>query len=124
MSQSSLTGASATEVTLQHRICEDPSKLWERLWLWVTDRINPIVVKEVRQSLKSRQFTISFGLTLLAAISWTLFAVSIMVPRIYYVPAGLPLLTGFFCILNLPLMVIIPFGAFRSLASETEDSTF
>lgn len=125
MSQGSLLGDQAdSSAQLQHRMCDPPSKNWERIWLWVSERINPIVVKEVRQSLKSRQFTISFGLTLLAAISWTLFAVSLMVPRIYYVPAGLPLLTGFFCILTLPLMVIIPFSAFRSLAAETEDSTF
>lgn len=107
-----------------HRICQTPEKGWERLWLWATERINPIVVKEVRQSLKSKQFSISFGLTLIAAVSWTLIAVSLMVPRIYFVPAGVQLLTGFFCILQFPLMIIIPFSAFRSLTTETEDSTF
>ncbi len=107
-----------------HRICDDPTKRWEIAWLWLSERVNPIVVKEVRQSLKSRQFTISFGLTLIVAIGWTILGISVMVPRIYYMPAGLPLLAGFFSILNLPLMVIIPFGTFRSLASETDDSTF
>ncbi len=107
-----------------NRICEIPEKGWERLWLWGSERINPIVVKEVRQSLKSKQFTVSFGLTLVAAVAWTLVAVSMMVPRIYYIPGGLALLSGFFCILALPLMVIIPFSAFRSLTAETEDSTF
>ncbi len=129
MSQISLSGepprfANALEGDSPHRICQIPEKGWERLWLWGTERINPIVVKEVRQSLKSRQFSISFGLTLIAAVSWTLIAVSLMVPKIYYSPGGVQLLTGFFCILQFPLMIIIPFSAFRSLTTETEDSTF
>lgn len=129
MSQISLSGepplvGGGLEDTSAHRICQIPEKGWERLWLWATERINPIVVKEVRQSLKSRQFTIAFGLTLIAAVSWTLIAVSLMVPRIYYSPAGVQLLAGFFCILQFPLMIIIPFSAFRSLTTETEDSTF
>ncbi len=107
-----------------HRICELPERGWERLWLWASERLNPIVVKEVRQSLKSRQFSICFSLTLIAAVSWTLLAISLMVPRIYYAPGGLQLLTGFFFILAVPLMIIIPFSAFRSLTTETEDSTF
>ena len=106
------------------RMLEIPEKAWEKVWVWGSERINPIVVKEVRQSLKSKQFSISFGLTLLAAVAWTLIAISLMVPRVYYVPGGATLLTGFFVILNIPLMIIIPFSAFRSLTSETEESTF
>jgi len=129
MSQISLSGeppllSNSLEGESTHRICQIPEKGWERLWLWGTERINPIVVKEVRQSLKSRQFTIAFGLTLIAAVSWTLIAISLMVPKIYYSPGGVQLLTGFFCILQFPLMIIIPFSAFRSLTTETEDSTF
>ena len=129
MSQISLSGeppllSSTLDGDSPHRICKIPEKGWERWWLWGTERINPIVVKEVRQSLKSRQFTIAFGLTLIAAVSWTLIAISLMVPKIYYSPGGVQLLTGFFCILQFPLMIIIPFSAFRSLTTETEDSTF
>ncbi len=131
MSQVSLMGQSPLGQTpptdgedFRHRITDPPQPGWETWWLWASERINPIVVKEVRQSLKSKQFTISFGLTLIAAVSWTLIAISLMVPRIFYMPAGIPLLSGYFCILVIPLMVIIPFGAFLSLTSETEDSTF
>lgn len=108
----------------QNRICQLPNSGWERLWVWGSERINPIVIKEVRQSLKSQQFTVSFGLTLIAAVGWTFIAVSMMVPSIFYLPGGMELLTGFMCILAFPLMVIIPFGAFLSLTSETDDSTF
>ncbi len=124
MTRASLMGSATEADAIRHRMAELPEEKWERVWVWCSERINPIVVKEVRQSLKSKQFSISFGLTLIAAVSWTLIAVSLMVPRIYFVPGGTPLLIGFFCILTVPLMVIIPFSAFRSLTSETEDSTF
>lgn len=126
MSQVSLMGRQPAEPSsgLEHRMLDTPEKRWEKMWLWASERINPIVIKEVRQSLKSRQFTISFGLTLIAAVSWTLIAISLTVPRIFYMPGGVPLLAGYFCILVVPLMIIIPFSAFRSLTAETEDSTF
>ncbi|GAB5403731.1 MAG: ABC transporter permease [Aureliella sp.] len=115
---------SPSQLDASHRISEDPSERWEKAWQWCCERLNPIVIKEIRQSLKSRQFTISFGLTLVAAVGWTILAVALMVPRLYYIPGGLPLLFGFFCILAVPLLIIIPFTAFRSLTSETEDGTF
>ena len=125
MSDVSLTGGPpAMKVPVDNRICQEPTSRWEESWVWIGERLNPIVIKEVRQSLKSKQFTISFGLTLMAAVAWTLIAVSLSVPRIYYMPGGMTLLAGFFSILALPLMVIIPFSAFRSMTSETEDSTF
>jgi hypothetical protein len=125
MSQVTLSGdTSSPPTTVDNRICKEPTRDWEAWWVWGSEQLNPIVVKEVRQSLKSKQFTISFGLTLIAAVAWTLFAVSLSVPRIYFMPSGETLLAGFFSILALPLMVIIPFSAFRSMTAETEDSTF
>lgn len=91
MSQVSLMGQSPLGQTpptdgedFRHRITDPPQPGWETWWLWASERINPIVVKEVRQSLKSKQFTISFGLTLIAAVSWTLIAISLMVPHFLY----------------------------------------
>ena len=37
------------------------SKLEQKLERW-SERLNPILVKEARQALKSRQFTITFSL--------------------------------------------------------------
>ncbi|MEZ6133357.1 MAG: hypothetical protein R3C53_00465 [Pirellulaceae bacterium] len=126
MSQATLSGAPPVVAGegQENRICHMPDAGWERWWVWASERVNPIVVKEIRQSLKSKQFTLSFGLTLIVAIAWTLLAISLMVPKIFYLPGGATLLTGFFCILCVPLLVIIPFSAFRSLTAETEDSTF
>ena len=39
--------------------------------------------------------------------------------------AGRPLMmSGYYCILAFPLLVIVPFSAFRSLAAEREDGTY
>ena len=125
MSNVSLSGSSEDQSTeFQHRITELPDTLGDRIWDWFTERAGPIVVKEVRQSLKSKQFTISFGLTLLASVVWTVLAISLTVPRIYYIPGGMTLLVGFLCIMIVPLMIIIPASAIRSLIAETEDSTY
>ncbi|MEM7476885.1 MAG: hypothetical protein AAF483_18020 [Planctomycetota bacterium] len=118
----SLMGTEDTD--FEHRMLDIPERGWEGWWVALSEKVNPIVIKELRQSLKSRQFTMSFGLTLIAAVGWTLLAISLTVPRIYYAPGGPTLLAGYFIILILPLMVILPFSAFRSLSAETEESTF
>ncbi len=85
--------------------------------------MNPILVKETRQALKSRQFSITFVLMLIAVLIWTVFAVTLMVPGIYYIPSGASLLLGYFIILMVPVCVIVPMSAFRSMASELEEGT-
>ena len=97
---------------------------WEQLLLSLSDRFNPILVKEARQALKSRQFAITFALLLACAVGWALIGILVQVPRIYYQPGGKDLLFGFYLIVAVPLLVIVPFSAFRSLASEREDGTW
>ena len=48
----------------------EPESLMQRLG----DRLNPLVVKEVRQGLRSRVFWVSFGLMLLACFILSLVA--------------------------------------------------
>ncbi|MGN6546258.1 MAG: ABC transporter permease [Aureliella sp.] len=107
-----------------HRICQEPQRTWEKWWQAGSERLNPIFVKEVRQSLKSRQFEISFGLTMLAAIGWTFIFIASSVPGLYFIPGGIPLLIGYAVILLVPLLIVIPFSAFRSLTTEIEESTY
>ncbi len=89
-----------------------------------SDRLNPILVKESRQALKSRQFAVTFSFLLVLALGWTFFAVALHTPAIYYAPLGKYVLAGYFWILLFPLVVIVPFSAFRSLAMEREDGTY
>ena len=104
----------------------DPfAKGWfDRLVDLVSDELNPILVKETRQALKSRQFTISFWLVLLFAVGWSFLGITMQLPHVYYLPSGAGMLTGYYIILCVPLLLVVPFSAFRSLAMEREDGTY
>ena len=98
-------------------------KVCDRLEV-VVDRLNPIMVKETRQALKSRQFVLTFFLVLIACWVASFAVVAIIGPEVYYVAEGPQMLTYYFCILAFPLMLIVPYTAFRSLAVEQEDNTY
>ncbi|WP_164103770.1 ABC transporter permease [Candidatus Laterigemmans baculatus] len=98
----------------------------ERLDRWTErmgDWLNPILVKETRQTLKSRQFIVTFSLLLLAAWGWTAAAIAMSMPRIYYVPSGQPMLVGYYLVLAVPMLLVVPLAAHRSLAAEVDDGT-
>jgi hypothetical protein len=90
----------------------------------LSERLNPILVKEARQALKSKQFAVTFSLLLFAGWFWTILGVALWSPGIYFSAGGPYLLLGYCIILNVPLMLVVPFSAFRSLASECEQGTF
>jgi hypothetical protein len=87
------------------------------------DRLNPLVVKEVRQGLRSRVFWVSFGLMLLSCL---------IISMVAYVSAldgglssrGQGFFFAFFVCLGLVHFFIIPYSAYRSLAREREDETW
>ncbi len=109
-------------------IVESPlSGLWspiDRIVAVVGDRLNPILVKESRQALKSRQFVITFALVLIFGWAWSILGLGWLGPDAMYSNQGGGMFTGYYLILVFPLLVIVPFGAFRSLASEQEDRTY
>ena len=90
----------------------------------LSDYLNPLLVKETRQALKSRQFALVFVLLLLVCWVITFFFLSMAGPGIYYAAAGRSLLFFYFIVMIFPLVVIVPFSAFRSLASEREENTY
>ncbi len=104
-----------------------PGNAWLRrlddVTIRVGDWLNPILVKEARQALKSRQFLITFSLLLVAAWGWTATAILMLMPRIYYVPSGQTLLTGYYLVLAVPMLLVVPLAAHRSLAAEVDDGT-
>jgi ABC-type transport system involved in cytochrome c biogenesis permease component len=89
-----------------------------------SDRLNPILVKETRQALKSRQFGFTFVLLLIFCWVITIGGVALAGPGIYYSAAGAVLLKAYFWVLIFPLAVVVPFTAFRSLSSEREENTY
>ncbi|MEM1069165.1 MAG: ABC transporter permease [Planctomycetota bacterium] len=86
--------------------------------------LNPILVKEARQSLKSRQFIITFFLLLVASCSWTILGVVVNAPDVYYLPTGDSLIVGYYFVLAIPMIGMVPLAAHRSLAAEIDDDTF
>lgn len=97
---------------------------FERLLVALGDRLNPILVKETRQALKSRQFVVTFSLLLLFGWIWSLLGVASVGQGIYYGSYGPTLFVGYLIILAFPLLVVVPYSAFRSLAAEQEERTY
>jgi ABC-type transport system involved in cytochrome c biogenesis permease component len=100
-------------------------------WHWLdstlvglSERLNPILVKETRQALKSRQFIFSFALVLIACWGWSIAGAAIIGPSISYRASGPELFIGYYFILAFPLAVIVPYSAYRSLSSENEENTY
>jgi hypothetical protein len=87
------------------------------------DRFNPIVVKEVRQALKSRQFVLTFLLLLLAAWAGSIFGVSYLGESIDYGSSALMFYAGFLFALCAATLVIVPFSTFRSIVEERTETT-
>ncbi len=114
------SGASEIPSSRTERIRNALDDWFDRASEW----LNPILIKEARQAFKSRQFLVTFTLLLTCSWVWSMFALAIRSPGIFYVPGGKFLLAGYLTILIFPLTIIIPFSAFRSLAAEREDGTY
>jgi len=87
------------------------------------DAINPILVKETRQSLKSRQFVVTFSLILFAALAWTIAGSLSLMPGIYTTPSAPRMMIGYYLVLALPMLLVVPLAAYRSLEGEIDDGT-
>ena len=87
------------------------------------DSVNPILVKETRQALKSRQFLVTFSLLLVASLGWTVVGSLMQMPQIYTTPGAAPLLIGYYVVLAVPMLLVVPLAAYRSLEGEIDDGT-
>ncbi len=99
---------------------------WQRVDHWcerVGDSLNPILVKETRQALKSRQFVMTFSVLLIAALAWTVVGSLSLMPQIYTSPSAPRLLIGYYVVLAIPMLMVVPLAAYRSLEGEIDDGT-
>ena len=100
---------------------------WDRIeetLLAFVEHLNPILVKEARQALKSRQFIATFFLTLLACWIASLSVILVFKAEVFYVAAGDQVL-GWYCgILAFSLFLVVPYSAYRSITTEQEDNTY
>ncbi len=125
------TLAAAAEAAQEAAADLAPVQGWARVWQFiesrliaVTERANPILVKETRQALKSKQFVVTFLVVLAACWIVSFAGVAMIGPQIYYAATGPEMLVAYYAILAFPLAVIVPYTAFRSLAAEQEENTY
>lgn len=100
----------------------EPVAWYDRWAAWLADHSSPILIKECRQALKSRQFLWTFLLLLLAVVGWSFWGLSATIGQ-NSEEAGPIMLLGYLVILAVPLFLVVPFATFRSLASELEAET-
>ncbi|OJH42571.1 ABC transporter permease [Cystobacter ferrugineus] len=99
---------------------EAPRAWWLARW---GERLNPLVVKEVRQGLRSRVFWLSFGLMLLACFIISLAAYVATLENSLR-PQGRTYFLAFFFCLGVVHFFLLPYGAYRSLSREREEETW
>ncbi len=136
MNQDAMIGSSLAvsslgpvEETSHHALAldSDGEGFWnrfDRLTIAVADRLNPILIKETRESLKSRQFLITFFLLLALTLLWTCLGIIFNAPEVYYLPTGASLLSGYYFLLAVPIFGLVPLIALRSLSGEIDNDTF
>ena len=89
-----------------------------------TDRFNPVLVKEVRQALRSRGFTASFLLTLGGCWCLSLALVGMEGDALQQGDSGPEFFRAYLFALLIPLCFIVPMGLFGSVIAEFRDQTF
>jgi hypothetical protein len=103
-----------------------PVSRWHHARDWLLDCFSSIMVKEARQALKSYQFFITYTIVIASVAVWTLlmfFSETTGNVRPDWEKLSENLFYGYCMILGVPLCLIVPFSAFRSLAREYEDGT-
>jgi hypothetical protein len=89
----------------------------------LSDYCNAIVVKEVRQALKSRQFVGTFLLLLLVAWGGSIYGVSVEGDSIEYGSSAEGFFTRFFWVLCVASLIIAPYATYRSIVEERAENT-
>ena len=93
---------------------------WERGADW----LNAILIKEARQALKSRQFVLTFLMLLLAAWAVSAFGLALSGAEAEYGNLGRWFFFAFYFVLAVATILIVPFGAYRSLLAERDLNTY
>lgn len=99
----------------------------EKTAQWIergSDLANPILVRETRQALKSRQFVATFMLLLGAAWMVSSFFMLWSGDALEYGAIAMELFLVYYVVLAFAIFVIVPFGAYRSLLNENDLNTF
>lgn len=88
-----------------------------------SDWFNPILVKENRQSLKSRQFVVTFMLLLLVSWIITVGVTWLQYDQMEYGRVGPTFVIAYYWVLGVAVFIVVPYGAYRSLMAERDENT-
>lgn len=105
-----------------HRLVDPPAGRIDRWIAGIADWNSPVLIKEIRQALKSRAFLITYMLLLVAAVGWSVIGLLTAVTSDLENMGGM-MLVGYLCILGFPLVIVVPLTAYRSLCREFEEDT-
>lgn len=99
---------------------------FERFDIWLekqSDRLNPVLVKETRQAMKSRHFLLAFLLMLL--LSWGFLAFVFMAygEQLQWNNAGPAIFRFLYFFLNFCLFMFVPYSVFANMRSEFDRGT-
>jgi len=87
------------------------------------DRINPVLVKEIRQALRGRYFKITFAFTLVAATLIGLFVILAQVAE-GSSGSGRNFFLAIYACLAVAVLGFVPLSAFLSMGAEWEEGTY
>jgi len=90
----------------------------------LSDWMNPILVKETRQALKSRSFVATFMLLLVASWLICIFGVMVLGINLQFGSPSRDFFQAFFVVLSAAVLVVIPYSAYRSLLTEQDAETY
>lgn len=99
----------------------EPGKL--DLFARAGDWLNPILIKEARQALKSRQFIVTFLLMLIASWLISVFGTLAAGDSLEFGSAGRGFFVFYYIVLALAIFAVVPYTAYRSLLSERDQTT-
>ena len=87
------------------------------------DWLNPILIKETRQALKSRQFIVTFLLMLIASWLISVFGVLGAGESLEFGSAGRAFFVLYYDVLALAIFAVVPYTAYRGLLNERDQTT-
>ena len=115
----------STTTPVDFRVVRNPSGKIDRTLDWLSGLLSPILIKEARQAIKSRQLAITLTLLFLAVLVWSITcAVNARVGATSEAEQSSVTILGFALSLALPLFVVVPFWAFSSMSNEIDEATY
>jgi len=86
--------------------------------------LNPVLVKEVRQALRGKQFKGAFGFTIVISLIVAIWVVLNNADSSAWQPVGPDFLTGVWSCLTIAVIGFIPMAAFNAMGAEFEENTY